>query len=267
MRVIAFILLLLPLLLQADECPRPEIEFRSGLEQLGERVLNSPETVFPTLKMAVDAQVAFRRPVRFIQTEIEDVPRFPSFSRCERSFFRVATVNTTVDEIITERGWMSGWMRRSEELADKNVTGEDSGYDALPPSAPFEDRIVEYVRVKDLPSAFPKHSSVVGVLEDPIRTLSVGYHTGASSADPGKHMRMDEIEVGPCARSPECQRLDAVDSSRVFQEKGLIPRYSTEGEFAVEMQIPPSCVIATYRIVFQKVDKVCYSDTNNNCNF
>jgi hypothetical protein len=101
-------------------------------------------------------------------------------------------------------------------------------------------------------------------LENPIRTMSVGYHTGYDNGAKGDHMRMDEIEVGPCAKSPECKALNAVDSTKVFKDRGLTPRYSTEGEWAIDSQIPSSCIVATYRTRFYKVDDTYYSDSNGN---
>ena len=227
----------------------------------------SPSTVFPTLNEAVAAQASIRQPLRSIPTGLTGLEQFPSFSRCERSFFRVATINATVDGIISRDGWKSGWVRRTEELAATGTPPGTESYDALPPTASMEDRIVQYVRVAGVPSEFPKNSSIVGVLENPIRALSVGYHTGMNAAVGGNHMRLDEIEVGPCAQAPECQRMAPVDSSAVFRARNLTPRYSTEGEWALDTHVPASCIVATYRINFQKVDDVCYSDTHGNCNF
>ena len=111
------------------------------------------------------------------------------------------------------------------------------------------------------------HDGYAGYIENPIRTLSVGYHTGYDNGIKGDHMLLNEIEVGACAKYPECQKLQAVDSTEVFKKKGLVPRYSTEGEYALEMHVPKACVVATYRIKFGKVDDKCYSDTQGNCNF
>lgn len=225
------------------------------------------DRIFPNLKEALQAHTSLKKPNRMIQTGDKNFPQFPSFSECPKTFFRVATVNPKVDGFITADGWKSGWLRRKEELKAVGKGEPPGSFDALPPTAPFEDRIVEYVRVKNKPAAFPKHSSVVGVLENPIRTLSVGYHTGYDNGMKGDHMLLNEIEVGACARYPECQKLQAVDSTEVFKKKGLVPRYSTEGEYALEMHVPKACVVATYRIKFGKVDDKCYSDTQGNCNF
>lgn len=223
--------------------------------------------IYPTLAEAVKAQTDIKKPVKMVATGDVKIPQFPSYSECPKSFFRVATVNQEVDKIISAEGWKSGWQRRKEQLKAQGKGEPPGSFDALPPTVSFEDRIVQYVRVKNKPSNFPKHSSVVGVLENPIRTLSVAYHTGYDAGLRGDHMHMDEIEVGACAKLPECQKLTAVDSTDVFKKKNLVPRYSTEGEYAVEMYIPKSCVVATYRIKFGKVDDKCYSDANNNCNF
>lgn len=242
-----------------------ELAKAPGASQVVEQIPG--DKVFPSLKEAIAAHGKIKKPIRHIETGDKNFPQFPSYSQCPKSFFRVATVNPQVDGFITQDGWKSGWARRKEEL--KNLgKGEPSGsFDALSPAKPFEERIIEYVRVKDKPSKFPKHSSVVGVLENPIRTLSVGYHTGYDNGIRGDHMLLTEIEVGPCAEQPECQKLTAVDSSEVFKRRGLTPRYSTEGEYAVEMHIPKACVVASYRIKFGKVDDKCYSDTHGNCNF
>ena len=226
-----------------------------------------PSTIFPDLKEAIDAQVNFKTPVKHIETGDDQFPNFPSYSQCKKSFFRVATINPEVDQKITEEGWKSGWARKADILKKDGREMDSSLYDALPLSEPFEKRIIEYVRVKDRPSQFPKDSSVIGVLENPIRTLSVGYHTGYNNGMNGDHMRMDEIEVGECASAPECKTITPVDTQDLFNKKGLKPRYSVEGEWAVENHIPKSCVVATYRIKFGKVDNKCYSDANGNCNF
>lgn len=207
-----------------------------------------------------------KKPNRVIKTSLESLPEFPSYSDCEKTFFRVATVPKKIDGLIVANGWESGWVRRQKEVMALKGSVSPSDFDALPPEAPIEERIIEYVRVKGVPSKFPKNSTIVGVLADPIRTLSVGYHTGFDSGVQGNAMRMDEIEVGACARAPECKKLTAYDSSKVFADKGLEPRYSTEGEHAIDTLIPPACVVATYRIKFQKVDNKCYSE-NGNCNF
>ncbi len=228
----------------------------------------APETtVHSNLQQAIKAQTTVRKPIKMISTGDKNFSQFPSYSSCPKSFFRVATINKSVDEIITKDGWKSGWQRRKEELKAQGKGEPPNSFDALPPTVPFEDRVIEYVRVKNKPSNFPKHSSVVGVLENPIRTLSVAYHTGYDNGIKGDHMHLDEIEVGPCAQLPECQKLVALDSTEVFKKKNLVPRYSTEGEYAVEMHIPRFCVVATYRIKFGKVDDKCYSDANNNCKF
>lgn len=225
------------------------------------------DKIFPNLKEALQAHSSLRKPNRLIETGDKNFPQFPSFSECPKTFFRVATVSPKIDGFITADGWKSGWLRRKEELKTAGKGEPPGSFDALPPTAPFEDRVVEYVRVKNKPAAFPKHSSVVGVLENPIRTLSVGYHTGYDNGIKGDHMLLNEIEVGACAKYPECQKLQAVDSTEVFKKKGLVPRYSTDGEYALEMHVPKACIVATYRIKFGKVDDKCYSDTQGNCNF
>lgn len=226
---------------------------------------NDAGTVHETLDKAIEAKTSQYKPIKMIPTGHPGIKEFPSYSACEKSFFRVATVPKKIDQFITQDGWKSGWIRRKEELEASGQDVVNSKFDALAPSTSFEDRIVQYVRVKDKKSNFPKHSSVVGVLENPIRTLSVGYHTGYNEGIAGSPMRMDEIEVGPCATAPECQKIVPYSSEKVFKDKALTPRYSVEGEWAIENQIPPACVVATYRIKFQKVDDVCYSDANGNC--
>ncbi len=237
---------------------------------------NVTPIVHSNLKAALDFQTAQKPVEKTIATGDEQFPRFPSYSKCEKSFFRVATVSEAIDQLITQDGWKSGWVRREDELRRTGTTeGEladsrqqDSPlFDALPLNHPFDDRIIEYVRVKNRHTEFPKHSSVVGVLENPIRTLSVGYHTGYNQGISGDHMRLDEIEVGPCAKVPECRALKAVDSTKVFQDRHLTPRFPTDGEWAIDTQIPSACVVATYRIQFGKIDNKCYSDVNGNCNF
>jgi hypothetical protein len=254
-----FLVFALPSFAQ-EECATPDVK-------LAALVLKNSDSIFATLDEAIEANTKVNRPLKFIDTLDSKHPKFPSYSACKLSFFRVATIDKTVDGIINQDGWKSGWSRREDELKKNNLPITEDKFDALPKSSPMEDRIVEYVRVKNVPSTFPKNSTVVGVLENPIRTFSVGYHTGYNQGMAGNHMRMDEIEVGPCARAPECQRLKAYDSSKVFADKKLEPRYSTEGEWAVDTQIPSACVVATYRIKFQKVDEKCYSDANANCNF
>lgn len=255
-----------------EPCPPPSgklgaEEFAEGAQKTFEALLGSPDTIFPTLRAAIEAKAVAKKPVRTISTGDANYPEFPSYSRCEKTFFRVATINKTVDGIITEEGWKSGWVRREDELKKAGKALSSHLFDAYSPDVPIEDRIIQYVRVKGVPSNFPKHSTIVGVLENPIRTLSVGYHTGYDSGISGNHMRMDEIEVGECAEAPECKSIKPVDSSAVFAERNLKPRYSTEGEWAIDMHVPRSCVVATYRIKFQKVDETCYSDANANCSF
>lgn len=243
-------------------CETPDVDKLSAF------ILKNPESVFATLQESIDANSKVKKPKKFIETGYKNIPQFPSYSDCKLSFFRVATIDKKIDGIISEEGWKSGWSRREDELKKNGQPIKDEFFDGLPKSHSMEERILEYVRIKGVPSTFPKNSSVVGVLENPIRTLSVGYHTGYNQGFSGdNHMRMDEIEVGDCARTPECKDLKAYDSSKVFADKGLTPRYSTEGEWAIDTQIPSSCIVATYRIKFQKVDDTCYSDTHGNCNF
>lgn len=230
-------------------------------------LLGSPDTVFPKLKDAIAAKAAVKAPVKMIETGDKAIPQFPSYSACDRSFFRVATIPRNVDQTIADEGWKSGWVRREDDLKKQGQPISDAEFDALPPTASFEDRIIEYVRVKDVPSTFPKHSSVVGVLASPIRALSVAYHTGYNEGRRGNHMRMDEIEVGECASHPACKSITPADSTAVFAKRGLTPRYSTESEWAIDKHVPKECIVATYRIKFQKVDDKCYSDTHGNCKF
>lgn len=252
---------------QAGEVCTPKIELKDVQSACKEilKLTGDPETVFGTLQEAIEARAKSAKPVKSIVTDDKETPSFPSYSKCEKSFFRVATINKAIDEKITNDGWKSGWARRMDEIKEKGQKPEDVSFDALPPTVPFEERIVQYVRVKNVPSEFPKHSTVIGVLENPVRTLSVGYHTGYNSGVSGNYMRMDEIEIGPCAESPKCKAIAVLNSTEVFSKKGLKPRYSTEGEWAVENEIPPECVVATYRLRFQKVDDKCYSDTHGNC--
>lgn len=267
--MISFILALFlsPLVQAAESCPKTftGTDLAGATDKLLESVMTDCGSVFPTLREAIDAQAKYKKPLRYIKTGDKNFPEFPSYSQCDKSFFRVATVSQSVDKAISADGWKSGWMRREEELKASGKEKDKSQFDGLPPTASFEDRIIEYVRVKNKPSEFPKHSSVVGVLENPIRTLSVGYHTGYNAGMRGDHMHMDEVEVGACAKSPECQKIKAHDSTVAFKSRGLTPRYSTEGEHAIEMHIPKSCVVATYRIKFAKVDDKCYSDKWGNC--
>lgn len=236
-------------------------------EQILEALLGSPDAVFPTLSEAVQCKSAAKSPIKFIETDDKKYPKFPSYSHCKQSFFRVATINKEIDAIISKDGWKSGWVRREDELKSKGLAISPADFDALPPETSFEDRIIQYVRVKGKPSQFPKHSTVVGLLENPIRALSVGYHTGYNAGIAGDHMRLDEIEVGECAAAPACQKIKILDSTKVFEQRNLKPRYSTEGEWAADMHIPKECIVATYRIRFQKVDEKCYSDANKNCGF
>lgn len=223
--------------------------------------------VWPTLDGAIEENLKGRAPAKHIPTQHPKFSKFPSFSKCERSFFRTATISKDVDNTISDKGWMSGWQRKTESLKAAGLPVRDAEFDALPKTAQFEDRVIQYVRIKNKPSTFPKDSSVVGVLEDPIRTLSVGYHTGYDAGKSGKYMRMDEIEVGPCAQAEVCKKIKAYDTSAIFKSRNLTPRYSTEGEWAIEDAVPKECVVATYRIKFQKIDSVCYSDVNGNCGF
>lgn len=255
--------------LAEESCQKvgPVQELKQSCEVIVEAYVNDADTIFPNIQEAISVQEKIKKTARYIATNDETTPQFPSFSACKPSFFRVATVDKEADKIISTEGWKSGWVRREEELEKAGKPVENNQFDALPKSASFEDRIVQYVGVKDVLLEFPKHSSVVGVLENPIRSLSVGYHTGYNNGMKGYHMHLDEIEVGPCARAPECKKLTAVNTSEVFSKRGLTSRFSTEGEWAIEGQIPKACITATYRIKFGKVDKKCYSDANNNCNF
>lgn len=256
----------------ADDCPSATaLPAAQPLEKtaasLLRAIVDSPDTVFSDLPSALAAQVKARKPNRFIDTGNAAFPKFPSYSACAKTFFRVATIGGEVDKKISAEGWKSGWVRREEDLKRWGQSTAHSNFDALPPTAPIADRVVQYVRVKNVRSPFPKDSTIVGVLADPIRTLSVGYHTGYDAGYRGDHMRMDEIEVGPCAKAPACKALKPVDTTAVFAAKKLVPRFSTEGEFALDMHVPKECVTATYRLKWQKVDDKCYSDVNNNCSF
>lgn len=244
----------------------PERPLGQLSQQVIEALMGQPELVFPNLQAAIEAKLLARAPVRMLTTGNPQVPSFPSYSQCERTFFRVAVVPAAIDRAISAQGWQSGWVRREQELRRQGQENPAPHlFDGLPPSAPMEDRIIQYVRVKNRNGQFPKHSSVVGVLESPIRALSVTYHTGYNEGMRGLPMRLDEIELGPCAKAPQCRSVTPVDSSAVFRARNLQPRYSTEGEWGVDREIPPACVVATYRINFQKVDTACYSDSNGNC--
>lgn len=209
--------------------------------------------IYESIDEAVNAQRKLKKPVREFMTA--DKKKFPSYSKCEKTFFRVVTVNGDTDKSIKELGWKSGY--------DRNEAGT-----GLPPSAPFAERIIQYVGIKGEKKPFPRNSTIIGVMEDPIRTLSVGWHTGYTT-DPEKYMRMDEIEMGKCAAAVECKNIPMSDSTKIFDEdnkkrqaQGLpprSPRYSTEGEWAVDRNIPSTCVKATYRVKYQKVDGVNYS--------
>jgi hypothetical protein len=243
--------------------PKSEGEVKS-FNGITEKLLKKSTTLFKTLELAIETQVALRKPISFIETGFKGIPSFPSFSECDQTFFRVATVADKIDDIITNDGWKSGYIRRKEELEAQGKKPTPFSFDALPPTAPMEERIIEYVRIKNVKSQFPKHSSIVGLLENPIRTMSVGYHTGYDNGEKGDHLRMDEIEIGSCAKAPECKTITPIDSDKVFKDRGLTPRYDTTGEWAVDSYIPASCVVATYRTRFYKVDDVYYSDSNGN---
>lgn len=253
-----------------EDCPPKSSELKA-LQQKAEKILGAllgnPNTIFANLPEAIAAKAAVKAPVKMLKVDGKDISNFPSYSSCPRPFFRVATIPKEVDASIEKLGWKSGWDRREAELKKSGQPSKSWTYDALPASEPFDERIIQYVRVAGKHSPFPKHSTVVGVLEDPIRTLSVGYHTGYDAGIGGSHMRMDEIEVGECAEAPACKKLKAVNTTEVFTSRDLIPRFSTEGEWAVDGSIPKECIVATYRIQFQKVDEKCYSDVNGNCSF
>lgn len=229
----------------------PSSEMVGLLKPIDEAIIAAQ--VFSNIDEAVAAQKKFKKPVREFETMKKT--KFPSYSECEKTFFRVATTTYDIDKIITAKGWLSGYER-----------GESGN--ALSPKTPIEDRVIQYVGVKGEHLPFPRNSTIVGVMEDPVRTLSVGWHTGYTT-DPQKYMRMDELEIGSCAKAPECRNIKMVDSSKVFEEdrkvraaQGKPPRYSrysTEGEWAVDLQIPPACIVATYRVKYQKVDGVNYS--------
>src|SRR5690606_33071847 len=104
---------------------------------------------FDTLPEAVKAHTQFKRPLKFIRTSLPNLPKFPSYSSCDRSFFRVATINKNIDEIISNEGWKSGRLRKMDEIQKNGNHVDSTNFTALPPSSPIEDRIVEYVRVKD----------------------------------------------------------------------------------------------------------------------
>lgn len=213
-------------------------------------------TVFETLNQSVSAKLTITNPKKNLNTS-KDI-KFPSFSNCAKPFFRVATIEKKIDRLISTNGWLSGDAR--------GVMGT-----GLSSEHPVEERIIQYVGIKGGYNGvveFPKNSTIIGVLEDPIRALSVGYHTGWTS-DPNKYMRLDEIELGECAQNKECQKIKPINTTQIFEtdkekrlEKKLpirIARYSVEGEWAVENKIPNSCIVATYRIKRQKVDKIKYS--------
>jgi len=241
--------------------------FKMNARELLVALQNKPETIYPSIQDGIKAKVVIREPKKYINTDDNGVQEFPSYSNCKKSFFRVATIDGKTDQLISNEGWKSGWVRRQDELKKADKIPSNIMFDAISPAEPIEDRIIQYVRVKNKPSKFPKHSSIVGLLENPIRALSVGYHTGYNNGIAGGHMRLDEIELGPCAKAPECQAIIPTNTTEVFQKKKLEPRYSTAGEWAVSLHIPPNCSVAVYRIKFGKVNDTCYSDSNDNCSF
>ena len=238
--------------LRADElCPKPTADdTTSGLvKSVMEPVKRITDTqVYSTLDEAVAAEKTLHKPKHEFTTL--DKKNFPSYSDCERSFFRVVTVDVDREKTINTEGWKSGY--------DRGESGN-----AMPPTVPFSERIIQYVGVKGEKKPFPRNSTIVGVMEDPVRTLSVGWHTGYTT-DPNKYMRMDEIEIGSCAQATECKTVQFADSSKVFEEESKkaeangkmarTPRYSTEGEWAVDRFVPPTCIKATYRVKYQKIN-------------
>lgn len=258
----ALVLLLVSSVATAEDeepCPTEEEnaigEFVAQGEAITKAVEEDPLPVFASINEAVAERVKKGPPEK--QIAAHGNVQFPSFSSCPKTYFRVVTITKDVDKILMKDGWKSGWER-----------GESGN--ALPPSSPLSERVIQYVGVKGEKLPFPRNSTIVGIMEDPVRTLSVGWHTGYNQGhESGNYMRMDEIELGACAKAPECQNIKPVDSSEIFKsdaearaqagKKIRTPRYSTEGEWAVEQSIPASCVVSSYRILYQKVDNVHYS--------
>lgn len=169
--------------------------------------------------------------------------KFPVYSKAKIRFFRGATISQDIDKKITEDGWKSGY--------DRGIRGN-----ALPPDAPLEDRIIEFVGVKPKygkGAPFPRDASVVGVLEDPFVTLKVLWHTSWTN-DPTKYVRIDELEIGPGAKDENCANVKMMDATKVFESRGLTPRFSTEGEWEVDREVPSNCIVATYRLHFGDFD-------------
>ncbi|MGK5088030.1 hypothetical protein WDW86_10775 [Bdellovibrionota bacterium FG-2] len=247
-------------------CPLPQAQPFEGIGELSgacqtvaTATLSSSGPVFETLQDSINAQLGTkgkpeRTPVRTIDINLAGKDaKFPVFAKSKATFFRAAVINRTVDDIILKDGWKSGYLR-----------GEMGS--ALPPQQSLAARAIEYARVKGDPRPFPKGASVVGVIsEDPIRPASVVYHTGmdSHSADSSKYIRLDEIEIGPEARDLDCRNVPMVNTTEAFKKAGKQSRFSTEGEFVVDLEIPSKCIVAIYRVRFQKVDDTYYSDKNS----
>jgi hypothetical protein len=240
---------------ESDESSPLSLDKMDNTAKLTKYLVND-FTVYNTVAEAIESKLKVIKAKREIATTkgIE----FPSYSLCSKTYFRVATVLREVDEIITNKGWLSGSAR--------GLSGT-----GLPIEADINERIIEYVGIKGGYNGvlkFPKNSTIIGVLEDPIRTLSVGYHTGWTR-DSDKYMRMDEIEIGKCAKKKICQKIKAHNTTNIFKDDEIkrkkaglsvrTPRYSVAGEWAIQNKIPSDCVVATYRIKYQKVDKKFYS--------
>jgi RHS repeat-associated protein len=147
------------------------------------------------------------------------------------SYWRAAMVTEEIDATIGRRGWESGFERGVIPRSEADRT-------KLPPDAPFEERVIEYVGVEGA-RGFPRDSTIVGVHSDPFQSIEVALGTGAVRLEqPGWYMRLDELHLSPEGL------LDVTD---LFRRRGLRSKFSTEFEYAHDKGIPWNRVLNTVR--------------------
>jgi hypothetical protein len=149
----------------------------------------------------------------------------------EGTLFRAVTIaDPNVDASITRMGHLSAQAR--------GVTREPIS--KLPPDAPFNERVVEYV-VPEGGGKFPRNTNLVGLREDPGEAIRIAQGSGADDLlIPGSYIRLDEIRVYP----------DEVgDADAIFKAMGLKPKHPPlKGEFIHDGSIPPERIVNTIRL-------------------
>ncbi len=164
-------------------------------------------------------------PVRiFVDSKGRAVPQYE-----EGTLFRVTAVTPDIDEAITRDGFRTPYARGVTE-------GQLS---TLPPDAPLEDRIIEYV-VPEGGGKFPRNANVIGLRADPGEAIRIAEGSGAKTlAQPDAYFRLDEIRVFSG---------EVVDAAAIFRKRGLRPKHPPlEGEFIFDGSIPGERIINTIR--------------------